>query len=242
MVKVFVDFDGTITKADVGNAFFRAYAGREIYDEMLREYKAERISAQECFRRGIAAIGRLSRDEAIAFARSQDIDASFADFIRFCREREIELHIVSDGLDFYINEILLANGFDGLSVFANVLEFGAIADEGGSNLRIGFPYTDAECNRCACCKRNIILTHTGDRDIIVYVGEGYSDRCPVQYADIVFAKESLQTFCQSENISYYLYRSFEDVTGRMNEVLAKKRLRKRRAAEIKRKELFLQEP
>lgn len=242
MVKIFVDFDGTITKADVGNAFFRKYAGREVYDQLLREYKDESISAQECFRRGIASIGHLNKDEAIAFARSQDMDASFADFAGFCLERGIELHIVSDGLDFYINEILSVNGLGSISVFSNVLEFVPLARDGGSNLRIGFPHTDAECTRCACCKRNIVLTHAGDQDIIVYVGEGYSDRCPAQYADIVFAKDSLQTFCQSENISYYLYASFRDVTDRMKEVLAKKRLRKRLAAEMKRKELFTQEP
>ena len=38
--------------------------------------------------------------------------------------------------------------------------------------------------------------------MIVYVGDGYSDRCPVQYADIVFAKGDLQTYCQEQNISY----------------------------------------
>ena len=240
IVKVFVDFDGTITKTDVGNAFFREFAGREQYDSLLEEYKAERISAQECFRRGVAAIGSLAKEDAAAFVRGQEIDPSFSEFVRFCADRGVELRIVSDGLDFYIHEILSANGIQGVPVFSNALEF--VADGSASSMRISFPYTDAECTRCACCKRNIMLTHAGDQDIIVYVGEGYSDRCPAQYADIVFAKDVLQTFCQKENISYYLYSSFRDVTGRLEKLLAKKRLCRRLAAEMKRKELFTQEP
>lgn len=241
-LKIFVDFDGTITKQDVGNAFFRKYVGGARYDEILREYKEERISAQECFRRGIAHIGRLNKGEAAQFVRAQEIDPTFKDFVRFCREKAIEFHVVSDGLDFYISEIFAANEIQGVSTFSNVLELLPSNGQRECDLRLGFPHADAECQRCACCKRNIMLTRSGDEDIIVYVGEGYSDRCPAQYADIVFAKDVLQTFCQQENISYYMYDSFHDVVERLAELLAKKHLRKRHGAEMKRKEIFMREP
>jgi 2,3-diketo-5-methylthio-1-phosphopentane phosphatase len=241
-LKVFVDFDGTITKLDVGNAFFRKYVGREQYDGMLREYKEERISAAECFRRGIAAVGSVNRNEVARFVRGCEIDPSFKDFILFCKNREIDFHVVSDGLDFYIKEIFAANGIQGVSVFSNVLELLPADNHGESGLRVSFPYMDAECRRCACCKRNIMVTQTGDQDIIVYVGEGYSDQCPVQYADIVFAKDALQAFCQRENISYSLYGSFKDVVDRLDGVHAKKRLHKRLAADMKRKAVFMREP
>lgn len=241
-LKVFIDFDGTITKQDVGNAFFSRYVGRERYDAILREYKSERISAQECFRRGVAAIGRVNRVEALRYVRSQEIDPSFKNLLAFCKNKGIEVHVVSDGLDFYINEIFAANGVQNVSVFSNVLELLPAGTEGEYDLRLSFPYADVECQRCACCKRNIMLTRSGDEDIIVYVGEGYSDRCPAQYADIVFAKDVLQTFCQRENISYYLYGSFNDVIERMNALLANRRLHKRPAADMKRRETFIQEP
>ncbi len=241
-LKIFVDFDGTITKTDVGNAFFRKYVGHEPYDEVLRKYKSEEISARECFRRGIAAIGKLDKQEVARFARDQEIDPTFKEFVAFCRESGVEFHIVSDGLDFYINEILAANGIEGVPIFSNRMEFVSSDESGKHDMRISFPHADAECQRCACCKRNIMLTRAGDEDIIAYVGEGYSDRCPVQYADIVFAKAVLQTFCQEQNISYHLYDSFHDVVGRLRVLLAKKKLRKRLAAEVKRKELFMREP
>ena len=87
-----------------------------------------------------------------------------------------------------------------------------------------------------------MLTRSGEEDIIVYIGEGYSDRCPVQYADIVFARDALQTYCQEQNISYFLYSTFDDVIARLASLVSKKKLRKRLAAETKRKELFIAEP
>jgi 2-hydroxy-3-keto-5-methylthiopentenyl-1-phosphate phosphatase len=241
-LKLFVDFDGTITTEDVGNAFFRRYVGAERYNGFLAEYIGERISAQECFRRGVEAMGRIDRIEAERFVGAQSIDPTFQEFVAWCRERQCEFHIVSDGLDFYINTILAANGLSGISVFSNTLELRPSPESAMCDLQVSFPHADAECTRCACCKRNILLTHAGDDDLIVYVGEGYSDRCPAQYADIVFAKDSLQTYCQEQNISYLLYDSFADVVDRLKEFEKKKRLRKRLAAEQKRREIFTREP
>ena len=60
-----------------------------------------------------------------------------------------------------------------------------------------------------------MLGSAGDGDVLIYVGDGYSDRCPVEYADLVFAKGSLQTWCQQNNISYLPYRSLDDVRRRL---------------------------
>ncbi len=238
-LKIFVDFDGTITQQDVGNAFFRKFGGVEC-DEHVAAYKAEKMSAKELFRREAAAIGEMDELMAKEFLRSQKIDIGFVRFVEFCRVQNIEFHIVSDGLDYYISEILSANGIEGISFFANRIER-VPAENGFVRLVVSFPYDDAECSRCACCKRNIMLTKSGEEDILVYIGEGYSDRCPVQYADIVFAKDELQKFCQDMNISYHLYSSFDDVVWRLEELLGRKKLRPRREAKMKRCEAFAAE-
>lgn len=240
-LKVFVDFDGTITREDVGNAFFGRFGGA-VCDAIVDEFRNGSISARECFRKEVEAIGVLDMQEAGRFVRSRQIDESFGEFVRFCRQRNIEFHIVSDGLDYYIREILTIHGLHDISYFANRLEVSPPDSSGRCRAAVRFPYSDVECSRCACCKRNIILTHTGGDDIIVYVGEGYSDRCPALYADIVFAKDELQTFCQRENISYFVYDSFRDVVKRLELLHKRKTLRKRRRAELKRREVFMHEP
>lgn len=239
-LKVFVDFDGTITKQDVGNAFFREFGG-PVCKGMIEDYRNEKISAHECFRREVAAIGTLSMQRAIAFLRNQPIDESFKALIAFCRTHQVDLHIVSDGLDFYIREILSAHGLTSVSFFANNLALEETGVDGNYALGISFPYSDAECTRCACCKRNIMLAYAGERDVIAFVGEGYSDRCPARYADIVFAKDELQTFCQRENISYFPYNSLADVAYRLDNLRARKNIRKCRRAELNRREVFMRE-
>ncbi len=237
-LKIFVDFDGTITRRDVGDAFFLTFGGPG-YIDTLRECESGAISAQESFRRGIRAIGTARRSEIDGFLRRQSIDESFSQFCVFCRNNDLEFHVVSDGLDYYIRRIFEIHSLYGVSFFANTLIVLPV-DGDQCSFEIRFPYSDAECTRCACCKPNIILSHSGDEDIIAYVGEGYSDRCAVRYADVVFAKDSLQTFCQSENISYYPYTTFHDVIERLQGLLSKK-LRKCHRAELMRRAAFMAE-
>ncbi len=240
-LKVFVDFDGTITRNDVGNRFFRTFGG-PVCDTLVEEYHRGEMTAQECFRRQAAAIGTIDRTELDRFLAGQEIDPAFPRFVSFCRSRDIDVTVVSDGLDYYIDAILRANGVSGLTVFSNILELGPPDAAGRSSLTLRFPNSDAECGVCASCKRNVMLTRAGDDDVLAYVGEGFSDRCPVRYADIVFAKDALQSYCQQDNISYFLYASFDDVTSRLEELLSRKRIRKRGRAELLRREVFSSEP
>jgi len=240
-LKIFVDFDGTITRNDVGNEFFLRFGG-SVCEGLVAQYHRGEITAQECFRREAAAIGAIVPAELDGFLAGQEIDPAFPRFVEFCRIRGIDLTVVSDGLDYYINAILGTHGIKGLTVFSNVLELGAPDAEGRAPITLRFPNTDAECGVCASCKRNVMLTRAGDDDILVYVGEGFSDRCPAGYADVVFAKDALQAYCQQENISYFLYASFDDVMKRMMELIARKRMRQRRRAELRRREVFSSEP
>jgi 2-hydroxy-3-keto-5-methylthiopentenyl-1-phosphate phosphatase len=237
-LKIFADFDGTVTLHDVGNGFFETFGGPG-YRDILKEYESETRSAQETFRWGAQAIGLVSRSAVDEFLVQQPIDETFRDFCDYCHANGIEFHIVSDGLDYYIEKILQHNGITGVSVFSNRLMVHPI-DGDQCRFTVEFPFSDAECSRCACCKRNIVLTRAGDNDIIVYIGEGYSDRCAARYADIVFAKDALQTFCQQENISYYPYSSFGDIVDRLTRIRHTK-LRKRHRAGLLRRQAFLRE-
>ena len=239
-LKLFVDFDGTITKRDVGNAFFREFGG-VICDEYVARYRSGEISAAECFRRELHAVGDLNLEAVSAFLAQQNIDPAFSGFVAFCRERSIPLHILSDGLDFYIRTILADRGIGPVSFLANELTVSEPDASGNARLAIAFPHGNAECTRCACCKRNAMLGLAGDDDLIGYVGEGFSDLCPAQYADIDFAKDELQTYCQRENISYFTYRTFADVVHRLDSLLSRNLPRKRARAALKRREVFMRE-
>jgi len=236
MLKVFVDFDNTVTVGDLGDALFLHFGG-EACAQYDAQYKDGLLTAKECLTKKCEACGFVDRSRLDDFLRSQRVDSTFSDFVRFCEGRRVTLAIVSDGLDYYIDTVLRQQGWEHVPSFSNAVRFAGTGD--GVRMVPTFPHDDEVCTRCACCKRNIMLSHSGDEDILVYVGDGYSDRCPAGYADIVFAKGELQPYCQEENISYYEFRSFRDVQTRLETILGYARLRKRREAEKKRRALFM---
>jgi len=237
-LKVFLDADNTFIHGDAGNVLV-SRVGDKKHDLMLQEFRVGNIPATEVFRRSAKSAGPLNPVRVRQVLGRYELDPGFRRFVEFCGERHVELHVLSDGLDYTVEEILNIHGLTGISVFANHAVLVLMGDAGEVGLDVEFPHTDAECNRCACCRRNIMLTRSGNDDIVVYIGAGVLNECPVRYADIIFAKGALQTFCQQENISYYVYETFDDITSRFQELLGRRRLHKRLKAEHLRREAFL---
>jgi 2-hydroxy-3-keto-5-methylthiopentenyl-1-phosphate phosphatase len=236
-VRVFCDFDGTIAVQDVGKELFSHYGGKGA-DTIAQQYLAGSITARQCLIAEADLVSDISSSRLGEFVDQFDIDPHFASFSKYCLQRNIPLVVLSDGLDFYVERILKRNQLEECTFFANHLEFVNVGVT--AKFEITFPYTDSECQFCGNCKRNHMLTLSGDDDIIVYVGDGISDRCPVRFADIVFAKKELIHYCQQENISYYEYVNFGDVQSRIEFLLTKPRIKKRREAEMARREVFMQ--
>ena len=236
--RLFLDFDGTLTAEDVGNRFFATFGGA-VCTELVARYRAGEISARACFEQEMKAVGTVDPAAFEAFLAQQELDPGAEELIRSCVRMDVEVTILSDGLDAYIRPLLERHGLDGVRCFSNT----AVWQEEGTRKRaqLSFPHANGECDRCGCCKRNIMLGSAGDGDVLIYAGDGYSDRCPVEYADLVFAKASLQTWCQQNNITYLPYRSLDDVRRRLETELGQRTLRPRPRAERKRREAYMME-
>ena len=233
---VFTDFDGTIAVNDIGDAMFEHFGDVKVCTESFEQYRNGIIDARDCWRRVFASISSVTKDEFTAFADSKAVDPHFKTFVEFCSEKSISVTVLSDGFDAYIDPVLKREGLDRLPRFSNRLQFN---DDG--TVEPIFPYSDAECRRCANCKRNHLLTRSSDNNVIVYIGDGISDRCPVQFADIVFAKDSLVSFCETHNITFHRFENFSDVLKTFKTIVETKKPRKRRTAELARKDVFMME-
>jgi 2-hydroxy-3-keto-5-methylthiopentenyl-1-phosphate phosphatase len=235
--KIFTDFDGTITKRDVGNLIFKTFSGDAIY-EIIQSWKRNEINSAELLTREakLAKIKKL--DDLYELVRAQAIDDHFLDFVKICKDNDIEIFILSDGMDFYIKMILEKYGISDLPFFSN--RFTYTENDDGVSIMPVFPFSDSECKSCGNCKRNHLLYHKQDDEISIYIGDGYSDRCPVEYADIVFCKGELLSYCTAKKIPFNEFRSFSEVNDKLNELLLRKRFNPKRRAELKRKEVLLQ--
>ena len=232
--KIFTDFDGTITTKDVGESIFLKFGEKEEVEKIVKRWIAGEINSIEQWNLLFQSLGNVNQIEFFKFPDSIEIDKTFGNFVGFCKNNSIELKILSDGFEFYIKNILGRYGFSNLQFFSNKL---ILSDE--NRFKMEFPYTDEECTKCANCKRNHIIDFSSDNDFTVYIGDGYSDTCPAQYCDFVFAKNSLLKYCEINRITYFPFNNFDDVIQKMEMLIKKKRLKKRMQANLKRKEIYL---
>lgn len=235
-IKVFVDFDGTITLEDVGEAIFRKFGEAEKVNQIIDDLLKDKISSRQCWDELCDSVSAINKNELDMFIDLIDVDPTFTSFVKFCIDNELEMVVLSDGFDYYINRLFNKAGLIGIKYYSNKL----FVNENGM-LKAEYPYVDNDSPTSANCKRNHIINHSGDDDYTIYIGDGNSDKDAAQYCDFIFGKDSLARFCSMERISFYPFSNFEDVKSKITLLLEKKNLRKRHQALLKRKSAYLAE-
>ena len=233
--KIFVDFDGTITKEDVGEGIFRKFGKPEVVRKIIDDLLNDRISSRECWEVLCESTGSINQNELDDFINRIEIEEDFSEFINFCQKNDIEIFVLSDGFDYYLNKILERENLTDLKYFANKLK---VID---GKLIPSFPFFRPDFLSSANCKRDHIINNSSDNDYTVFIGDGNSDKDAVLYSDFIFAKNDLLRFCEMERITYFPFKNFNDIIGRMEELMNKKRLKKRHQAQLKRREAYIVE-
>jgi 2,3-diketo-5-methylthio-1-phosphopentane phosphatase len=198
---IFVDFDGTISKEDVCSTMVKKFA-REGWEEINCLWEERALSTEECANRTLELMDVEPRELA-KFFNAVDIDLSFKPFVNWTEHNNYPLYILSDGYDNYISEVLVRHGLK-IPYYANHLEY----EEGW---RIRCLHLDKECKVCGVCKTSLVEELLKPGYTSVYIGDGYSDICPAEYCNIVFAKKHLARLCQEKSIPFYPYDNFIDV-------------------------------
>ncbi|MBI5326137.1 MAG: MtnX-like HAD-IB family phosphatase [Ignavibacteriae bacterium] len=229
---VFCDFDGTITKPDIGDELFKVYGSFEPYHSQLKEGK---LNIKNYWQKVCSELKPGTNAEIIKkFAEDAEVDSYFREFAVFCEDNNIPLSILSDGFDVYINPVMKKLELERISIYCNILKFC-----NGSPPVPVYPYASESCDcMCASCKRNSMLNNVDDDTVIVYVGDDYSDFCGAEHSDIVFAKKNLAAYCNENRIPHYPYSTFFDILRIMKDILKKKKYKIRHQAKIKRKQAF----
>jgi len=233
--KIFVDFDGTITKKDVGEHMFLEFGDARQAKEIIDRWIEGEITSVDTWTLLCKTIPQFDKEKFDRFLNSIEIDESFIPFVDYCKGHNFQLSVVSDGLDYYIDYILKKEGISTINVFSNKMTLNS-----GNEIIPLFPYRDEDCRTCANCKRNHVLDSTGDDEYSFYIGDGLSDTCPAQYSDFVFAKNSLLKYCEKNSINFFPFKNFTDVQNRIEEFRNKKRIKRKLQPELKRKEIFQQ--
>jgi len=230
-IRIFTDFDGTVVPEDVGELLFRHYCGDEKFEDIRQRWDAGELTAQEAYGQLCRTIPRLTRGDLEEYCASFMIDPAFPRFAEWCAREGYPLLILSDGLDQYI-DILLSRAGVQVPFLSNILELG------DASPAMRFPHADPRCTALGNCKSNHVALRSQDDDLIIYIGDGSSDFEAAQYADLVFARGSLETWCQEQNITFRRFYNFTTVRDVLSHLISQNRLRRRKRAEVLRRQLW----
>jgi len=234
-LKIFTDFDGTVTLFDVwmeiGDIFIR---DKDTWTQTIRKFENQEICTRECFIKECELMVDFDLDTFDKVIARQRLDPKFPDFYEYCKSNNFPITILSEGMDYYISGVLKKYGLD-IPFYSNRI----IISEDKKSFEIDFPYSDSDCTKCGTSKRNILMNNTADDEISVYIGDGFSDTCVVNYADIVFAKRSLASYCWKNNITYFEFQTFGDIIKKIDKIKNSRKLKQRDSARNKRREVFL---
>ena len=199
IIKILCDFDGTITKKDVSIALLDKFTDGS-WKQLPKNVVKGNIGSKSAYILIKEKIkGEVS--EMQNYVREFEIEDGFLEFFNFVSGR-YDFEIVSDGFSFYIKEILKKWG-----ISARFWASELIKENSGFNFI--FPNESDFCNLCATCKLKIIRNNS--EKFTVFIGNGISDRCIVESADIVFAKSRLKQICQMKGISFFQFENFYEI-------------------------------
>jgi 2-hydroxy-3-keto-5-methylthiopentenyl-1-phosphate phosphatase len=214
-IAVVCDFDGTITIRDIGHHFFESFVpDKASWEELLGKWKLGLISSRECLEQEVASIS-ATRNDLDEFIENEKFDPYFKDFVDFSNRRKYDFLILSDGMDYYIEAMLMRYGFGYLEFRANHLVFGS----GEKIESVEFPFygLSNSCTMCGDCKRFHLEQLKENGFYTVYIGNGYSDRCASEHADLVFAKDDLLTHMKQKGLDHVEFRNFRDIERSLTE-------------------------
>jgi 2-hydroxy-3-keto-5-methylthiopentenyl-1-phosphate phosphatase len=203
---LFCDFDGTITEKDNIVAIMRQFAPPQ-WEALTQQILTQQISIREGVGKLFTLLPSSQRAEITDFiVKEATIRPGFAEFVRFCKEQDIELLITSGGIDFFVGPILAPFKLD-VPIYCNGSDFS------GDHIAITWPHScDEHCtNDCGMCKTSIIRRYDPKKHFRVVIGDSITDLAGAKISDFVISRSLLTQKCEELNLPHRSFTTFYDV-------------------------------
>jgi 2-hydroxy-3-keto-5-methylthiopentenyl-1-phosphate phosphatase len=199
---VVLDFDGTVTEEDMLDRICREFGDPAVYDQVEAAFERGEIRLVDDIERKLAAV-RAPLEVVVEWLRDESrIRPGFAELAALAGARGWRLVIVTSSFHELVEPVLGELTAD-VEIVANHLH------PRPDGWRVQFVFGDP-CETCGePCKRGLV-ERLGAAEI-VYVGDGYSDRCAAQAAARVFATAGLARFLDDAGVPYAPFGDFHDV-------------------------------
>jgi len=204
-----VDFDGTITEQDVLDEIARTFGDDEVYREVDEALDRNGITLHEVLRREFEPV-RAPLGEVVDWVHANaSIRPGFRELVELARERGWRLVVVSSGFRQLIEPVLERAGIEGLELVSNDVD----PDQEGWHITF---FDETRCEICGePCKRTTVRSVV-DGGEVVYIGDGYSDRCAAEDADLVFARRGLAAYLTERGVPFEPFDDFFQIADRLD--------------------------
>ncbi len=192
---ILCDFDGTVSIKDTVNRLIRSHISDPHWRHYVKRYMRGEIGSKRVYE-ALAPLMNMTRADLERFVMEHaELDPHFPKFLKWARERNIDVKIVSDGFDETIKILFKKHGITGLDIISNSL---TMNDEG--KVRVSSNHFNPSCRKCGTCKLSALRNFRSEYDKIVLIGDGESDRHAATEADMVLAIGDLFLYCVTNNI------------------------------------------
>jgi 2-hydroxy-3-keto-5-methylthiopentenyl-1-phosphate phosphatase len=219
-VSVLVDYDGTVSRRDVGTVLLAEHAlvDAAVVAAKDADYDAGRSGSRDLMQWDMEVLPR-DGDLLRSFAAGIPQDETFVSFVAAVRAAGAAIEIVSDGLGFYV-----ASNLARLDPTLVDLPIATNENDVDGTGRLAFPYGHPACFVCGTCKRERVRAHEADGRVVVFVGDGSSDRYAAHHADVVWAKDALLAWGEATGRDFLAWDRFAEIEDWFVEALADGRL------------------
>ena len=204
-----VDFDGTVTKIDLLDTIASRFGDPVVYQEVDDGLDEGRLSLRDVITREFRPVTKPLAEVVDWELENVELRPGFHELVELAGERGWRLVIVSSGFHELIEPILEREGLD-VELHANRV------DPRTDGWVVEWRYDDT-CETCGeSCKRSIARRFAGEGEI-VYIGDGYSDRCAAEAADEVFATRGLARYLAERGVPFEPFDDFHQVAARLRD-------------------------
>jgi 2-hydroxy-3-keto-5-methylthiopentenyl-1-phosphate phosphatase len=194
-MSVVLDWDGTVTERDTLVMVLEEFGDPVVYRRAAAALEREEITLNEEIRQQFAAV-TAPLDVVVRWLLERvRIRPGFAELVR-----AHDATVLTSGFHELIDPLLARENVT-VDVLANSVE---AATAEGWRIRFRDEVACATCGQP--CKRAALPDGH-----VVYVGDGYSDRCAALAADRVFARDELADYLDERGVRFERYADLHDV-------------------------------
>jgi 2-hydroxy-3-keto-5-methylthiopentenyl-1-phosphate phosphatase len=193
-----VDFDGTITEQDLLDEIAQTFGDEDVYREVDDGLDSEALTLNEVIRREFEPVRAPLEEVRRWVVENVRVRPGFREVVELARERGWRLVIVSSGFRELIEPVLEREGLAEVELLS----------------RVQFRVSEA-CDVCGQPCKRATAAELADGTELVYVGDGYSDRCAAESADLVFARRGLAGYLEERGVAHERFEDFHSIARRL---------------------------